>query len=80
MYDRPQEMDLTRNPNRHLTFGIGEHLCLGRNLARLELQALLPRILELMPSIELAEPADYLASDNTNGLKSLRVRYTPFTL
>lgn len=80
MFDRPQELDLTRNPNRHLTFGIGEHLCLGRNLARLELQALLPRILELMPSVELVEPADYLASDNTNGLKSLRVRYTPFTL
>ena len=52
----------------------------GKELARLELQALLPRILELMPSVELAEPADYLASDNTNGLKALRVRYTPFTL
>ncbi|MFQ3894820.1 cytochrome P450 [Sphingobium sp. R-7] len=80
VFDRPDELDLTRDPNRHLTFGIGEHLCLGRNLARLELQSLLPRVLELMPDVRLAEPADYLASDNTNGLKSLRIQYTPFTL
>lgn len=80
VFSNPDELDLTRRPNRHLTFGIGEHLCLGRNLARLELQALLPRVLELMPDVELAEPADYLASDNTNGLKSLRIKFTPFAL
>lgn len=79
-FERPDEFDIRRAPNRHLTFGIGEHVCLGRHLARMELEVLIKRILDLMPDIAINGPVDYLASDNTNGLKRLPVRFTPFHL
>lgn len=54
------EMDLTRNPNPHLTFGVGPHSCLGQSLARTELQAVLEVLLRRLPSLDLAVPADDL--------------------
>jgi len=48
VFDDPQEVDLTRKVNPHLTFGLGVHRCLGSHLAKLEvstaLQEWLPRI------------------------------------
>ena len=38
-FDRPQEVDLTREPNRHVAFAAGLHRCLGSHLARAELRA-----------------------------------------
>lgn len=35
-FDRPEELDVTRDPNPHLSFGGGRHYCLGAGLARLE--------------------------------------------
>ena len=41
VFDRPDEMILDRHPNRHLTFGVGGHRCLGAHLARVEMQVVL---------------------------------------
>jgi cytochrome P450 len=41
LFDRPDEVDLARYPNRHLGFGAGIHRCLGSNLARLVFQVVL---------------------------------------
>ncbi|MCZ4344083.1 cytochrome P450 [Sphingomonadaceae bacterium G21617-S1] len=79
-FDRPDEFDIRRTPNRHLTFCIGEHVCLGRHLARLELQSLIPRVLNLMPDMEPNGPIEYVISDNTNGLKRFPVRFKPISL
>lgn len=46
VFDRPDECDLTRSPNRHLAFGFGPHACIGAHLARLELRIALGALLE----------------------------------
>lgn len=37
-FDRPEEFDVTRDPNLHLAFGFGTHFCIGSNLARMEIR------------------------------------------
>ena len=64
-------------PNEHLAFGIGEHFCLGANLARLELQEIFREILTRLPDIELAAPPRRLRSNFINGCKEMRVQFTP---
>jgi cytochrome P450 len=60
-----------------LGFGDGEHICLGRNVARLELLVLIQKLFARFPEMELASEAEWVASDNTTGLKRLRVRMGP---
>ena len=45
-FDRPDEMILDRQPNRHLTFGVGGHRCLGSHLARVEMRVVLAEALQ----------------------------------
>ena len=45
-FDRPDEMVLDRRPNRHLTFGVGGHRCLGSHLARVEMRVVLAEALQ----------------------------------
>ncbi len=54
-FDRPDELDLERDPNPHLTFGLGIHFCLGAPLARLELQIALRGIARRFPDLRLAD-------------------------
>jgi cytochrome P450 family 142 subfamily A polypeptide 1 len=51
VFDRPDEMDLTRDPNPHLGFGIGQHFCLGANLARMEVKTVFQELLTRLPDI-----------------------------
>ena len=53
-FPRPDEMDLSRDPNRQLAFGFGIHTCAGINLARLEGRVALSRFLKRFPRYELA--------------------------
>jgi len=55
IFDKPEEMDLTRVNNPQIGFGAGIHFCLGAPLARLELSASLPLLFERFPNIQLAE-------------------------
>ncbi len=54
-YDDPDRLDVHRNPGRILTFGIGAHLCLGANLARLEGRVALEEVLKRFPEWTLDE-------------------------
>jgi cytochrome P450 len=45
-FDAPDEFDITRSPNRHLTYGNGIHRCVGATLAHLELTILLRRCIQ----------------------------------
>ena len=77
VFEDPERFDIRRSPNNHLAFGIGEHYCLGANLARMELRIIFRQILERLHDIELAGPARRLRSNFINGVKSMPVRFTP---
>ncbi|HEX4016254.1 MAG TPA: cytochrome P450 [Frankiaceae bacterium] len=77
VFDRPQEFDITRHPNPHLSFGLGNHFCLGAHLARLEGRIFFEELLRRFPSIELTGDAVRIRSNLNNGLKRLPLRLTP---
>jgi cytochrome P450 PksS len=56
----PDRLDLTREPNRHLSFGLGIHFCLGAPLARLEAQVAINALLRRAPGLRLAAPRSAL--------------------
>ncbi|MBV5246332.1 cytochrome P450 [Mycolicibacterium sp. PAM1] len=70
---------LDRRENRHLGFGAGVHRCLGSNLARLEFQVGLERVLARMPDFTLAAGAEAKFHGNsvTRGFRSVPVTFTP---
>jgi cytochrome P450 len=55
-FAEPDRLDLARDPNPHLTFGLGTHFCLGAPLARLEMQVALHGLARRLPELRLAEP------------------------
>jgi cholest-4-en-3-one 26-monooxygenase len=69
--------DITREPNPHLAFGIGEHYCLGANLARMQLACILRELLTRIPDLRVVEPPARLRSCLIDGIKSMRVEFTP---
>lgn len=57
VFDRPDEVIIDREENRHSAFGLGIHRCAGSHLARMEMRVALEVWLEAFPSFELADPA-----------------------
>ena len=73
VFDDPHRFDIHRNPNPHLSFGIGEHFCLGVHLARLEGRVFLDELLDRWSDIELAGTPVRQHSNLNNSLVSLPV-------
>jgi nocardicin N-oxygenase len=61
IFDRPDEVDLSRKDNPHLGFGHGLHYCLGSQLAKAELTIALDGLILRFPGLRLAVPADEVA-------------------
>jgi cytochrome P450 PksS len=59
-FPNPDALDLTREPNRHLAFGLGAHFCLGASLARLEGQIAIGTLLRRFPDLRLAVAPEVL--------------------
>ncbi|HEV2368892.1 MAG TPA: cytochrome P450 [Acidimicrobiales bacterium] len=57
VFDRPDEVIIDREVNRHAAFGLGIHRCAGSHLARMELRVALEVWLEAYPVFSLADPA-----------------------
>jgi cytochrome P450 len=73
VFAEPQRFDIRRDPNPHLSFGIGEHFCLGAHLARLEGRVFFEELLATFPAIELAGEPVRVRSNLNNGFKRLPV-------
>jgi cholest-4-en-3-one 26-monooxygenase len=75
VFDAPQSFRIDRHPNRHLAFGIGEHFCLGANLARLELRVVFRHLAARLVECELTGPVERLRSSFVGGIKRMPIRY-----
>ena len=78
IFHNPDELDITRDPNKHLSFGHGIHFCLGAPLARLEAEIAINTLLRRIPDLRLSIPANSLrwrSSMILRGLESLPVSF-----
>ena len=60
VFENPDRLDITREPNKHLSFGQGIHFCLGAPLARMEAQIAISTLLKRMPDLRLNVSPDSL--------------------
>ena len=75
VFERPYDFDVTRKDNNHVTFGKGSpHVCLGNNLARMEVRLMFEELIPRLSTIELAGDVRRVRSNFVNGIKTLPVR------
>jgi cytochrome P450 len=81
VFDDPDSLDLQRDPNPHLAFGIGPHFCLGANLARMEVKLVFQELLGRLPDIRIVDdaPLDRGDSSLVIALAHLPATFTPGT-
>lgn len=75
-----EQLDITRNPNPHLTFGCGEHSCLGAQLARLEARVLFEELLTRFDRIELDGAIVRMQATMVPGVRQMPVRLASTTV
>ncbi|QLL05633.1 cytochrome P450 [Mycobacterium vicinigordonae] len=78
-FDRPDEIILDRNPNRHVAFGLGPHRCIGSHLARTMAEVMVKAVLDRIPDYKVDESGvdQYLGNPSMTGLAMLPVTFTP---
>lgn len=69
----PDRLDLARDPNPHITFGLGIHYCLGAPLARIELAESLSALLRLAPGLRAVSEPEWKPGFVLRGLQALHV-------
>jgi cholest-4-en-3-one 26-monooxygenase len=74
VFENPERFDVGRVDNPHVALGIGEHYCMGANLARMEIRVLFEEMLRRVPEFEPAGPVRRLRSAFINGIKTMPVR------
>ncbi len=72
-FEHPDQMMLTREPNMHLTFGLGTHYCIGAPLARLEMGVALRMFLQKFPNYVVPKQSLEYTGFVIRGLKHLIV-------
>lgn len=77
VFPNADTLDIDRHPH-HLAFGIGNHFCMGANLARMELRVALTEILRRMPNLRYAAGGpEFGSSALVRSVKHMHVRFTP---
>ncbi len=78
-FDEPMEFRIDRTPNRHVSFGIGTHRCIGANIAQVTWTTVLRTVLRRMPDImiDLDRSVRYPSVPVINGWISTPATFTP---
>ena len=78
-FPNPHEVRFDRPENRHVTFGVGAHLCLGLNVARVEMNAALTKVLQRLPDYAVKEDGVVWPAGMgiVSGIEHLPVTFTP---
>ncbi|HEV2561411.1 MAG TPA: cytochrome P450 [Rhizomicrobium sp.] len=76
VFPDPFKFKVDREPNRHVAFGYGAHLCLGQHLAKMEIRAFFAELLKRLEQIEMAGESKRVQSLFVSGLKTLPVRFS----
>ncbi len=71
VFDNPERLDIHRQPNRHLAFGAGIHVCLGAKLARVETAIALRHLFTRFPRLRLAIPRSQVRFSSRPGTRAL---------
>ncbi len=72
-FERPDEFIIERQPNRHVSFGMGIHFCLGAPLARMEAEVALRTLLPRITAVRIAADTESAALLRPGGPKALHV-------
>jgi cholest-4-en-3-one 26-monooxygenase len=75
VFDAPFTFRVDRRPNPHVTFGFGEHFCMGAQLARVELEILYRLLLDRLESFDVSGPVERLSSIQNGSIKHLPIRF-----
>ncbi|MEU9380885.1 cytochrome P450 [Streptomyces sp. NPDC048279] len=78
VFPDPETIDFARTPNPHVSFGFGPHYCPGGQLGRLEEELLVDALVDRLPGLRLAVPADQVPFRKgalIRGPESLPVRW-----
>jgi cytochrome P450 len=79
LFENPNEIDMTRTGNRHYSFGLGLHRCIGSNVARMVFKRMLTAVLDRMPDFR-CDPAGavhYETIGVIQGMQHLPATFTP---
>jgi len=75
IFDEPYRFRIDREPNDHVGFGRGEHVCLGAHLARLELRTVFDQIRARLEAFERTGKAERVRSSFVGGIKRAPIRW-----
>lgn len=75
IFEDPFAFRVDRNPNNHIGFGRGEHVCLGAHLARLEIRTLYQQLAERLVSMERTGEVERVRSSFIGGIKRAPMRW-----
>ncbi|MGX7678814.1 cytochrome P450 [Jatrophihabitans sp. DSM 45814] len=79
VFPNPNEIIPDRKNNRHSSFGLGIHRCIGSNVARMTFKSMITAVLDRMPDF-VCDPAGAVHYDTVgviNGMKKLPATFTP---
>jgi cholest-4-en-3-one 26-monooxygenase len=75
VFDAPFAFRVDRDPNPHIAFGMGEHVCLGAHLARLELRHAFGQLRERLDECEVTGRVERVRSSFVGGIKRVPMRW-----